>query len=95
MLERGWVEEARAIRAGCGFGPTAIQALGYRQVLELADGLRPRAQVEAELVRLTRRFVRRQRTWFRSFPGAARLDPRDPAALERAARVLSGATSGS
>jgi tRNA dimethylallyltransferase len=95
MLAGGWVEEARSIRAGCGFGPTAIQALGYREVLALADGLRQRAQVEEELVRLTRGFVRRQRTWFRSFPGATRLDPRDPAALDRAARVLSGATSGS
>ena len=85
MLERGWAEEARAIRDGGGFGPTAIQALGYRAVLDLADGKRERADVEEELVRATRKFVRRQRTWFRAFPGIRWLDA---ASSDRAARAL-------
>ena len=49
MLEAGWLEEARAVRDGPGFGPTAIQALGYREVLELADGRRTRAEVEEQI----------------------------------------------
>lgn len=90
MLERGWVEEARAIRDGPGFGPTAIQALGYSEVLELGDGRASRAEVEETLVRLTRRFVRRQRTWFRSFPALCWLDPRSADSLEHARAELSG-----
>jgi tRNA dimethylallyltransferase len=69
MLDGGWVEEARALRAGPGFGPTAIQALGYRDVLALGDGVLGRAECEERILRDTRRFVRRQGTWFRSFPG--------------------------
>ena len=65
MLEQGWVEEARAIRAGPGFGPTAIQALGYAEVLALADGALAREECEQQIVRATRRFARRQRTWWR------------------------------
>jgi tRNA dimethylallyltransferase len=84
MLESGWVEEARAIRAGVGFGPTAIQALGYREVLELADGRLSRAACAERVVQLTRRFVRRQRTWFRSFAALRWLDPRNATARAEA-----------
>ena len=88
MLAQGWVDEARAIRDGCGFGPTAIQALGYREVLELADGTRTRADCEERIVQLTRRFVRRQGTWFRSFPGIRWLDPGNASARAAARAEL-------
>ena len=88
-VERGWAEEARAIRDGCGFGSTAIQALGYRAVLDLADGKRARPDVEEELVRATKKFVRRQRTWFRSFPGIRWIDAASSDAVRRAALAFS------
>lgn len=88
MLEGGWVEEARAVRAGAGFGPTAIQALGYREVLELADGRLTREACEERIAQLTRRFVRRQGTWFRSFPGIRWLDPGNEAARAEARAEL-------
>jgi len=65
MLEQGWVEEARAVRSHPGFGPTAIQALGYREVLELADGTLTREACTQRIVRATRQFARSQRTWWR------------------------------
>ena len=65
MLTAGWVEEARAIRAGPGFGPTATQALGYAEVLELADGRIGREECTQRIVRKTRQFARRQGTWWR------------------------------
>ena len=67
MLDAGWVEEALAVRAGPGFGPTAIQALGYAEVLELADGAIDRATCEERIALRTRQFARRQRTWLRRF----------------------------
>ena len=83
MLAGGWVDEARAIRSGPGFGPTAIQALGYREVLELGDGTLAREDCEQRIVRATRRFARRQRTWWR------RLDARwSPALPENRAGEL-------
>ena len=68
MLDGGWVEEAVAIRAGEGFGPTAGKALGYGTVLELADGVSTREAASLRIAIDTRRFARRQGTWYRRFP---------------------------
>jgi tRNA dimethylallyltransferase len=65
MLDSGWVEEARAIRDGPGFGPTASQALGYAEALELGAGRLSRSDCEQQILRATRQFARRQRTWWR------------------------------
>ncbi len=65
MLEQGWVEEARAIQSGPGFGPTASQALGYAEALALGEGRLTREECEQRIVRATRQFARRQRTWWR------------------------------
>ena len=67
MLESGWVEEACRIRDGAGFSKTSIQALGYPQVLDLAEGRIAREQCEELISIKTRQFARRQRTWYRKF----------------------------
>ena len=61
MLANGLEDEAKALAAR-GLSPTASMALGYRQVLEGSDDLR------TEIVRATKRFARRQSSWFRSDP---------------------------
>jgi tRNA dimethylallyltransferase len=68
MLDAGWVEEAVAVRADPGFGPTSIQALGYSEVLLHADGEIDRDECVARITLRTRQFARRQRTWYRKFP---------------------------
>jgi len=68
MLDAGWAEEAAAVRASAGLSASAIQALGYRDVLELYDGTIDRATCEQRIALRTRQFARRQRTWFRKFP---------------------------
>ena len=68
MLDEGWADETRAIRERGGFGPTAIQALGYAEVLQWIDGELDRDACEARIAQRTRQFARRQRTWFRRFP---------------------------
>jgi tRNA dimethylallyltransferase len=70
MILAGWPEEAARVRASGGFGRSAIQALGYREVLDLADG-RTDLEACARAVSLrTRQFARRQRTWYRKFTSA-------------------------
>jgi tRNA dimethylallyltransferase len=82
MLDAGWPEEVAAIRAAGGFGPTAGQALGYREVGALLDGELSREECEERIALRTRQFARRQRTWYRKFPsirwlaGAAPADER-------------------
>lgn len=94
MLEAGWVEEAQAIASGPGFGPTAIQALGYREVLALARGELTRAACVARISQLTRRFAKKQHTWYRSFPAIHWIDPRNETARAEARAVLAGEGSG-
>ncbi|GAA2381282.1 tRNA (adenosine(37)-N6)-dimethylallyltransferase MiaA [Dactylosporangium salmoneum] len=66
MWAAGLVEEVRALAAhGLRDGRTAGGALGYRQILNQLDGLCSEEEARAETVRATRRFVRRQRSWFR------------------------------
>ena len=66
MFAQGLVEETRQLLAtGLGANPTALQALGYRQVVEYLRGERPLAET-VELVKVrTRQFAKRQMTWFR------------------------------
>ena len=66
MWEHGLVDEVRQLVAsGLRAGRTASRALGYAQVLRYLDGDLSEAQARDETVRLTRRFARRQDSWFR------------------------------
>ncbi|PRY30359.1 tRNA (adenosine(37)-N6)-dimethylallyltransferase MiaA [Umezawaea tangerina] len=66
MFEAGLVDEVRALEAvGLREGRTAARALGYQQVLAAFDGDGDLAVAVEETARATRRFVRRQRSWFR------------------------------
>jgi len=66
MFQRGLVDEVRELlRLGLAENQTAMQAIGYRQVVEHLRGERPLAQT-VELVKIrTRQFAKRQMTWFR------------------------------
>ena len=69
MFDAGLVDEVRRLEHdGLREGRTACRALGYQQVLALLDGDLSEAQARAETARATRRFVRRQRSWFRRDP---------------------------
>ena len=65
MIERGLVEEAHRL-AELDIGRTARQALGYRQVLD-GPGADP-VTLKDDIVRATKRFARRQESWFRADP---------------------------
>ena len=69
MFDAGLVDEVRHLAAqGLREGRTAGRALGYQQVLAMLDGGCTEAQARDETARATRRFVRRQRSWFRRDP---------------------------
>ncbi|HST67577.1 MAG TPA: tRNA (adenosine(37)-N6)-dimethylallyltransferase MiaA [Mycobacteriales bacterium] len=85
MWAAGLVAEVRALEErGLRDGPTASRALGYQQVLALGDT----AAARAETKRATRRFVRRQRSWFRRDPRVIWLDGADPALAEHARTLV-------
>jgi tRNA dimethylallyltransferase len=65
MFAAGLVDEVRRLEAdGLRDGVTASRALGYQQVLAMFDGACSEEQARVETAAATRRFVRRQRSWF-------------------------------
>ncbi len=87
MMERGLLEEVRALISGGRLGPSAREALGYKQLesvvrtaLNASTWPPPPSQIEAavESIKIeTRRFAKNQRTWLRRLgttPGAVRID---------------------
>src|SRR5262249_36279483 len=69
MFGAGLVEEVtRLERAGLRAGKTASRALGYAQVLRFLAGDCTLEEARAQTVLATKRFVRRQESWFRRDP---------------------------
>jgi tRNA dimethylallyltransferase len=97
MVESGWIEEVRGlIGRGLDPGLPAFQAIGYRQLVHHVRGDWSLARAVEETVRATRRFAKRQETWFRKEPdvtwfSAEDLDRRIPQVL---AHVQSGLGEG-
>jgi tRNA dimethylallyltransferase len=77
MLAAGLVDETRALRARWGPSLPPLQAVGYAEVGQLLDGQLAAADLRGAIVRATRRYARRQRTWFKKEPGAIRLATAD------------------
>lgn len=93
MWSEGLVDEVRDLeKQGLRQGRTASRALGYQQVLRHLAGECTEAEAHEQTVRATRRFVRRQRSWFRRDPRVHWLDASRPDLLDAAIRI---ATAGS
>ena len=90
MFAEGLVDEIRQLQATYRrFGRTASQAVGYREVLQLLAGQVSELATIEKVKARTRRFAKRQRTWFRGL-SECRMVPLDaqdaPAAV--AERIL-------
>ncbi|MGZ4780951.1 MAG: tRNA (adenosine(37)-N6)-dimethylallyltransferase MiaA [Oryzihumus sp.] len=92
MWERGLLEEVRALdAAGLREGRTASKALGYSQALAHLDGRLSAAEAIEDTVTATRKFARRQESWFRPDERVVWLPWDAPDLLERALDVVSAA----
>jgi tRNA dimethylallyltransferase len=75
MWAAGLVEEVKKLeQSGLRDGLTASRALGYAQVLRFLEGQCTEPEAKNETVKATRRFVRRQESWFRRDPRVAWAD---------------------
>jgi tRNA dimethylallyltransferase len=69
MAGQGWVAEvARLLEQGLDPGLPAFQAIGYRQLVRHLEGEWSLEHALGETVKATRRFAKRQETWFRREP---------------------------
>jgi tRNA dimethylallyltransferase len=62
MFEKGAIEEVRAIEE---VGTTAAKTIGFREIREYLEGKMSIAQCVAAIQQATRRYAKRQLTWFR------------------------------
>jgi tRNA dimethylallyltransferase len=85
MWQQGLVDEVRRlVPHGLREGRTASRALGYQQVLAFLDGEISEAEAMERTVTGTRRFARRQDSWFRKDARVAWTSYDDPARVEQA-----------
>ncbi len=85
MVAQGWPEEVRRLLdSGVSRRAPALQAIGYSDWIRHLDGeLGLEATVESIVV-ATRRYAKRQETWFRRENGVIWLDAREPRKLVEA-----------
>jgi tRNA dimethylallyltransferase len=85
MLEQGFLDEVRALRARGDLGPDlpALRSVGYRQAWEHLERGTAVAEFRAAALQATRQLAKRQMTWLRSMDDAVRIDPFAADALAR------------
>ncbi len=89
MVRHGLAAEvARLAGEGLREGRTASGALGYGQFLQVLDGTLTEAEAITDTVAATRRFARRQLTWFRGDPRITWLDGAAPGLVDQAVDLL-------
>lgn len=69
MLAAGFLKEAERV----GGDVEAADAVGYREALAFLAGFSTPAELRTQLIRNTRRYAKRQATWFRTEPGIERV----------------------
>jgi tRNA dimethylallyltransferase len=91
MLALGWLEETRNLLSkGYSEGHISSRALGYRHLVAHINGEIALAEA-AERIKLdTRRYAKRQMTWFRKEPNVCRIDAKEgvPATVNRIIALL-------
>ena len=89
MFDSGLVDEVRGlVDAGLREGQTARRAIGYAQVLAYLDGEYDLDHARERTLIGTRRYVRRQRSWFRRDPRVSWVDGADPELAASALALL-------
>jgi tRNA dimethylallyltransferase len=92
-VERMWAdgivgEVASLIPAGLEAGVTARRAIGYAQALAQLRGELSQADAIAATQQLTRRYARRQVSWFKRYAQLTWFDSADPTRAEQVVRPL-------
>lgn len=78
MWRTGLLDEVAQLREdGIERGVTASRAIGYAQALAQLRGEKSEQDAIAETQALTRRYARRQVSWFKRYPGIEWFDPTD------------------
>ncbi len=78
MINQGLVEEVEQILKKYNEYPTALQALGYKEIKEYLEGILTKQEAIDKIKQETRRYAKRQLTWFRKNKQTMWLDAQAP-----------------
>ena len=88
MFEDGFVDEVKSLEKNLRLGKTAFRALGYSQVLSLLAGEIIEDEAITLTINATKKFARRQLSWFRRDPLIHWLDATSPNLFEESLRLI-------
>lgn len=77
MIENGLIEEVENLLEKYNEFPTAMQGLGYKEVVEYLQGKTSKEEMIEKIKRETRRYAKRQLTWFRKNKQTIWIGPHD------------------
>lgn len=83
MFDAGLVAEVESLLAEFPQQPTALQAIGYKEVAAHLRGEYGLERAIDEVTRATQRYAKRQRTWFKAEPDATFVAASGESALDR------------
>ncbi len=88
MLEAGLVDEVRALMRGGESHPTAMQAIGYKEIAAALEGRISMDEAVALVKKLSRNYAKKQMTWFKRDPRTVWIPAADRSAGDIAAEIL-------
>ena len=77
MMEAGLIDEVKSLLEKYQDFPTALQGLGYKEVKEYLDGKLTKQEMIDKIKQESRRYAKRQLTWFRAYKNATWLDAKN------------------
>ena len=77
MIEQGLIEEVKNLLKKYNEFPTAMQGLGYKEVVEYLENKISKEEMIEKIKRETRRYAKRQLTWFRKNKQTIWIGPHD------------------
>lgn len=86
MINEGLIEEVKSILAKYSQFPTAMQGLGYKEVVEFLQGNISKEEMEEKIKLETRHYAKRQLTWFRKNKETIWLDGQED--LEKNIKII-------
>lgn len=77
MIEQGLIEEVKNLLQKYDEFPTAMQGLGYKEVVEYIQGKTTKEEMIGKIKMETRRYAKRQITWFKKNKQTVWIGPND------------------
>jgi len=88
MLEAGWIGETEIALTRYPAESPGLLSIGYREIVQFLQGDLAREELAPAVVRVTRQYAKRQRTWFRHVPRQIAGKPESPDLLRAICSLL-------